>query len=466
MSKDIKDLIDSVEKETKSQAELEQIIHSLKEELDRQEFTIDEQRLLIENLKSQMKDDDLEQVNLPSEVEVLKDIIMTQRKDIEEKDSLIDKLNDKIIEFDTKSEINEEFNSNELLNEEFINAEKLIVQLTDENDQYRNQIEELKQKIEEFQSKEEDIDFFHDEETRVRENEELINFKKLNFQLMQENGLLRVEIESLKSKLQNGIGETSSEDLYNAHEKIDTLTLELEDQKSQIEILNVKLQEKTDDVSSEELYNAKERINALTLEVDAYKAQIKSLEEQVVNLSEPITISTEEALEFAKLREKFDQLNSELQKYQQENKILNEKVLELDKEKKDHETVEVFGTSIPQGATKRIKHTLFNRMYRLLDDENKNKVIDCLISDLKSKNSETKSNAIKILSQIKNDKIYNAFIKIIDDQDWIVRYNLIKALDKFERKTDEFKNLLKKLTKDTDVDVRELAGKILNNCSE
>jgi HEAT repeat protein len=92
--------------------------------------------------------------------------------------------------------------------------------------------------------------------------------------------------------------------------------------------------------------------------------------------------------------------------------------------------------------------------------------MDCLISDLKSKNSETKSNAIKILSQIKNDKIYDAFIEIIDDQDWIVRYNLIKALEKFEKKTEEFKNLLKKLTKDTDVDVRELAGRILNNFSE
>ncbi|MFX0007387.1 MAG: hypothetical protein ACFFAV_11765, partial [Candidatus Hermodarchaeota archaeon] len=202
MSKDIKDLIDSVENETKSQAELEQIIHFLKEEIDRQEFTIDEQKLLIENLKNQMKDDDLEQVNLPSEVNVLKDIIITQRKEIEEKDTLIDNLNDKIIQFDTKFEAREEFNSNEILNEEFINAEKLIVQLTDENDQYRNQIEELKQKIEEFKIKEEEIDNFVDGETEIRENEELSNFKKLNFQLMQENGLLRVEIESLKSKLQ------------------------------------------------------------------------------------------------------------------------------------------------------------------------------------------------------------------------------------------------------------------------
>ncbi len=506
MSKDLKDLIESVEKETKSQAELEQIIHSLKEELNRQEITIDEQKLLIENLKSQMKDDELDHAKLPSEIDVLKDIITTQRKDLEEKDSLIDNLNDKIIEFDTKFETTEESNSKEFLNEEFLNAQKLIVQLTDENEQYKNQIKEFQQKIEKFQTKEEDIDSILDEETRYQENEELINFKKLNFQLMQENGLLRVEIESLRAKLEEKIDKSKSEELYNAYESIDALTLELEDQKSQIEVLNAKLQEKaeeisseelnnahekikalklemedyksqieilntklqkkTDEVSSEELYNAHEKINALTLELEAHKTKLKSPQEQIGDISGPVTVSTEEALEFAKLRENFDELKSKLHEYQQENDRLNEKVFALEKEKKDLETVKVYSTSSLKGMPKKIKHTLFNRMYRLLDDENKNKVMDCLILDLKSKNSETKSNAIKILSQIRNDKIYNAFLGIIDDQDWIIRYNLIKALDKFESKTDEFKALLKKLTKDPDVDVRELAGKILNNFSE
>jgi chromosome segregation ATPase len=451
-----------------------------------------------------MKDDELEQVKLPSEVDILKDIIMTQRKALEEKDTLIDKLNDKIIEIDTKSETNEESSSREILNEEFINAQKLIVQLTDENEYQKTQIEDLRQKIEEFQSKEEN--YLLDEETIIRENEELINFKKLNFQLMQENGLLRVEIESLKSKLQERIDEATSEELYNAYEiidalnseledqkshienlkvklqqkveeanieelsnadeKIDALTMEIEEYKAQIENLNNKLQEKIENISTDELTNAQEIINALNIEIDSYKTQIESLQVQIGDLNEPVTVSTEEALEFAKLREDFDQLKSNLHEYQQENKKLNEQILELEKEKKDFESVKTFSTSIPKGTPRKIKHTLFNRMYRLLDNENKNKVIDCLISDLKSKNSETKSNAIKILSQIKNDKIYDAFMEIIDDQDWIVRYNLVKALNKFEKKTDEFKNLLKKLTKDTDVDVRELAGKILNNFSE
>ncbi|MFX0024135.1 MAG: HEAT repeat domain-containing protein [Candidatus Hermodarchaeota archaeon] len=466
MSKDLKDLIDSIEKEAKSQAELEQIINSLKEELNRLEFTVNEQKIIIENLKSQMKDDELEQANLPSEIDVLKDIIMIQRKDLEEKDNLIDKLNEKILQFDMKVENKGDLDSKEILNEEFFNAQKLIVQLTDENEQYKNQIEQLQHELEDIKPNEEDSEEFLDEETKIKENEELINFKRLNFQLMQENGLLRVEIESLKAKLQERIDETSSEELYNAYERIDDLSLEIEDYKTQLDDLNVKLQKNRDEVGSEELSNAHEKIYALNLELENYKTQLEAVQEQLEASRKPITVTTEEALEFATLRESFDDLKSKLNGVQQENQILKEKLIELEKINKDLESVKVYSTAIPKGMPKKIKHTLFHRMYRLLDEENRNKVIDFLILDLKSKNSETKSNAIKILSQIKNDKIFDAFLEIIDDQDWIVRYNLIKALNQFENKSDELKDLLKKLTRDVDVDVRELAGKILNDFSK
>ncbi|MFX0002671.1 MAG: HEAT repeat domain-containing protein [Candidatus Hermodarchaeota archaeon] len=426
MSKDLKNLINSVEEEAKSKAELEQTIHSLKEEIKRLEFTINEQNLLIETLKSQIKDEELEQVKLPSEIKVLKDIIVSQRKELEEKDDLIDQLNDKIVQVGTGIESGGDFNLKEELSEKIVNAENLIVQLTDENEQFKSQINQLQQKIEEFQSNEENHEIPLDNELYMRQNEELTNFKKLNFQLMQENGLLRVEIESLKAKLEKSIEEASSEELEKAYDKINALTTELED----------------------------------------YKTQKIYLQDQLNNLNEPVTISTEDALEYAKLREEFDNLKSELVRYQEENKKFKEIISELEKKIEDLESIKIEGISIPQRIPKKIKHTLFNRMYRLLDENNKNKVIDFLIQDLKSKNSETKSNAIKILSQIKNDKIYNAFFEIIDDQDWLVRYNLLKAINQYEDKSDQFKTLLKKLSKDVDVDVRELAVKILSNISE
>ncbi len=426
MSKDLKDLIDSVEKESKSQAELEHIIQTLKEEINRLEFTVKEQQLLIENLREQMKDEKLEQDELPSELNVLKDIIISQRKELEEKDNIIDKLNNQILEFDEEIVSTLELNSTEKLNEENINLQRIIVQLSEENEEHKNQIVQMNKKIEELQSNELDNEDLYDDEIKIRESEEIANFKKLNFQLMQENGLLRVEMESLKAKLQEKITLTENAELKNAYEKIEALTSEIKD----------------------------------------YESKVKDLQDQLSNLTEKVKISTKEALEFARLGEEYNNLKSELLKNQQENKNLIEKVTELNKRNKDLESVKVYSTSIPLGIPKKIKHSLFNRMYSLLDENNRNRVIDFLIQDLKSKNSETKSNAIQILSQIKDNKVYDAFIEIIDDKDWLVRYNLIKAMDQYKSKTNEFKSLLKKLSKDVDVDVRELAVKILNTISE
>ncbi|MCK4286551.1 MAG: hypothetical protein KAX18_10135, partial [Candidatus Lokiarchaeota archaeon] len=47
MSKDLKDIINTVEKETKSEAELEATINSLNEEINRLKAVIKEQKMMI-----------------------------------------------------------------------------------------------------------------------------------------------------------------------------------------------------------------------------------------------------------------------------------------------------------------------------------------------------------------------------------------------------------------------------------
>ncbi|MFX0105111.1 MAG: HEAT repeat domain-containing protein [Candidatus Hodarchaeota archaeon] len=420
MSRDFKDLIDSAEKETRSYDELEKTINSLKEEINRLEFTEKEQKKLIENLKSQLKDEQIEKVELPSEIEILKDMVTSQRRELEKKDNEIDKLNKKVDELNQIMEGSETFKSVEIENEEFIKAQNLIVQLVDENEQLKNQVEDLKGQLEETQFETSNFEEISEDKAQTEENEELINLKRLNFQLMEQNGLLRVEIESLRAKLQERLEEASSEELKLANEKIIILTTEIEN----------------------------------------YKSKIKFLQNQLDNISKSIMVSTEEALKFAEMREEYNKLKSDLLTYQQENKILNERLNEIEEQKQD-----VYSDSIAKDMPKIIPRSIFNRMYKLLDDNNKKEVIDLLIQDLKSKNAEIKRNAIKILSQIKEDKIYDAFLEIIDDKDWIIRYSLIKALSKFEKRSDEFKFLLKKFAKDVDVDVRELALKILNDIS-
>ncbi|MFX1568484.1 MAG: HEAT repeat domain-containing protein [Promethearchaeota archaeon] len=491
MSKDLKDMINTVEKNTRSQAELEQTISSLKEEINKLRSTEKEKSLLIESLKSQIKDEEIEKIELPSEIGVLKDIISSQRQDLNEKQNIIEKLNDRIDKLVIDIETSGGHSVIEVDNKELFDAQIRIIQLSDENQEYRNQIKILQNQIDELRLIKTEVDESEEEEEEKAElNEELINVKRLNFNLMEENGLLRVELESFKAKFQERLDEAISQELnrekeknLNLKSKIDSLktrlielnemgTEELETANelnrillSELETLKSQLAEINKE-SSEELKVANDKITVLSAELEDYESQIKYLQTQLRDSNDPIIVSTEEALEFANLREKYDNLKSEISKYKEENQVLKDKIEKLS-EKEEIIPSKPFQeplilTSIP----KQIDLSLFSRMYYLFDDNNKKAVIELLIDDLKSEDSEIKRNAIKVLSHIRLNKVYNALLELIDDKDWIVRYNVIKALSKFEKKNEEFVTLLKKLTKDADVDVREIAFKILNDISE
>lgn len=454
MSKDLKDLIDTVEKDTQSEAELEKTIHSLKEEINRLEFTVKEQKILIENLKSQMKDEQIEKSELPSEINVLKDMITSQRQELNQKDDEIDKLHEKIDEL-ASTNGNEEIVSSGLSdNQELLNAQNLIIQLTDEIDQYRNQIELFQTQIEEIKPKQGNVEDLIEGAVENEINEELINIKRLNFQLMEENGLLRVELESLKVKLQERIEEIGSEELDAANEKIAILSSELESLKTKFKELTT--------INEEELEIANGIIEMLTSELEDYEAQVKFLQEQLGESSEPTIITTEDALQFTKMREELDDVKSELMKSQKDNQALNEMLSELRQKLSSKEIEKI---EIGQNLPRRLHLSLFYRMYNLLDENKKLKIIDSLIQDLQSDNSETKRNAIRILSVVKNNRVYGAFLEMLNDKDWLVRYSIIKALSQFEKKSEELKPILKKLTGDIDVDVRELALRILDDLS-
>jgi len=441
MSKDLKDLIDTVEKETHSQAQLEQIISSLKEEINRLKFTVKEQKLLIENLKSQVKDEQIERGELPSEIGILKDIISSQRLELKEKQSDIEKLNDQIDKLTASMETNGDIGQLEIDNKKYLEAQTQIVQLSEENQEYRSQIKFLQNQIEEIQLEKSETEELIEEEGKEPEvNEELINFKRLNFQLMEENGLLRLELESLKAKFQKRLEEAISEELESINERNSLLSAELE--------------------------LANDKIGVLTAELEGYKAQIKYLDAQLKDNNEPVIVSEEDALEFAEMRDKFDNLKIEVSKYQKENQRLNEMIEQLTEKKARIDNEKVQEPKILQSIPKQLQLSLFNRIYHLLDKDNKETVINLLIQDLKSNNNEIKRNAIKILSHIRYKKVYDALFELISDKDWIVRYNIIKALSKFEKKSEKFVSFLKNLSRDADVDVRELAIKVLNDISE
>ncbi|MFX1554239.1 MAG: HEAT repeat domain-containing protein, partial [Promethearchaeota archaeon] len=213
-------------------------------------------------------------------------------------------------------------------------------------------------------------------------------------------------------------------------------------------------------INAEKLELANGTIDTLTSELEDYEAQVRFLQEQLVESSEPTIITTEDTLQFAEMKDELDDVKSKLIKSQKDNNALNEILSEL---KQRLSSKEIGKIEIEQNLPKMLHLSLFYRMYNLLDEDKKIKIVDSLIQDLQSNNNETKRNAIRILSVIKNNKVYDAFLRMLDDKDWLVRYSIIKALSKYEKKTDELKPLFKKFTEDIDVDVRELALRILDD---
>lgn len=515
MDEDLKDLIDTVEVETKTRAQLEAQINSTKEEIKRLKFTIKEQQLLIEEQGDQIS---FAQSDLPSEINILKEMITSQRKDLVKRDDNIERLNKKIDELTTQMEFAKN-PSLEIQKNDLNEAQELILKLSQESEDYRNQIEILKNRVENLENEKATLNETNIAQTE--ENEEMVNIKRLNFQLMEQNGLLRVEIESLKSKLNSKIKEASSEELILANEKIEQLSSEIVSLKNQI-------QEQAENESPEELEIANKKIEDLVSQIQDYDAQLTFLQKELEStrevpvisteealefaelreeynkikseleqyqkeneelskllsekeqaeiqlekfqgenekITEPAIISTEEALRFAELREDYEQLKSDLQEFQERDEYLNRKIIELEKRQPYLTETDATTHSIAYDFPNHFQFSLFKRMYKLLDDPNKEIVINTLINDLNSNNNDIKRNAIRILSEIKDKKVYETFLELIHDEDWLTRYNLIKALRKFNFETEEFKDLLKNLTKDADVDVRELAVKMLNEISK
>jgi len=486
MDKDLKDLIDTVEIETKTRAQLESQIKSMKEEINRLKFTIKEQHLLIEEQGDQIS---FAQSDIPSEINILKEMIASQRKDLIKRDENIEKLYDKIEELTSQRE-QDELKSVESKNDELIEAQELILKLSEESEEYRNQIEDLKNQLESLKS--EKIELEETNKTQTEENEEMVNIKRLNFQLMEQNGLLRVEIESLKAKLQERGKAVNSEELKLANKKIADLTAEIEvlntktkekaeavsteeidsaNKKietltSELEKLNAQMQEKIESAKSEELELANKKIEALSLQIEDYDAQLKFLQKELENHPEPAILSTEDALEYAKIQEQYENTKSELLKSQEETDLLKKKLSELETEKMGLIDIEKTTNSIAYDFPEHFQITLFKRMYSLLDDNKKQVIVNALIKDLNSQNNQIRRTSIKLLSEIRDKRVYDTFLQLIHDEDWLIRYNLIKALSKFDFESEEFSKLLKELLKDSDVDVRELAAKMLNEISK
>ncbi len=242
MEKDLKGLIDVIDQENKTQSILERKIESLKEEINRLKFTIQEQKLLIQSLKDNDQQDDL---GVDDDIQLLKDMIYSQRQDILKKDRDVEILKQTIEHLQRKAE--------DLENESSIMEDLKAARI---------ELERLTTEIEMY-----------------RANDE--NAKSLLKQLSEENEELTARIEDIKEHgfIQEDIRENKSV----STQQVDQLLIEIEDYQAQIISLQQSL-ESAEKASFDLKEKYEIQLNHLNASNEAYEAEIESLRAQINNL--------------------------------------------------------------------------------------------------------------------------------------------------------------------------------------
>ena len=495
MTPDLKDLINSVEIQDNTQSELEQTVKLLKEEISKLKFTIKEQKILIQNQKAKTQ----KKIEVPEDIEILKDIIITQRQEINKKDKDIDTLEQKLEEIIPNADMGTILRKEEIENEELINAKKLIIQLTEENELYQ---------VNESNAKNIISDLIKQKDKLVSETESL---KEQGFLLKSRNSSLDLDQQKLEeiNPADNKVNDLliKVDDLIEEtiHWKEDVVSTELDkenhmDIKSEFNELSNKitLLEEENKKLNRNLETANNISNRLVEEIDGYLNEISDLNNEIRDKNVKVSALNEKynslkrqnielqerALENLNKEDFMSSQNNinEIQENDLETIIVNLKG-EINKLNNDivnvKENKSIVSNKInqklrlKQGAPNYYQIDLFMRLFQILDKNEKNILIESIIEDLiKLKDNEIKRYIILLLITILNDlkddkRIYKELIRLFKDDDWLIRLTLVKTL--YRTDNDElieiFKKPLKSLLDDIDLDVREASEQILRKIS-
>lgn len=479
MSKELKDSIDSVDSANQAQSDLENRILRLKEEVQRLNFTVSEQKIIIQDQKSKLTEN-----NVPEDITVLKDLVTEQRQDIIKKDKDIEILQQTIADISTELENVQKFEGE---NEALIYANKEIVQLTEENQTCRSQVEDLTKSLKELQDGKNYTTIEAGEESP-----ELIDAKKLIIKLTEENGINRVQIESSRQALEElkrkeqeseALKNQYSHELNEANKIMDQLIFDNDQFHEKVNYLQQKLEE-TVKLQEEQFKEVEEitdytEINQKLFDLEVENHDLKNIintniaiienlkqknQDRETNLEEKAKIEDQKLDDLRQKSlekdEELNILNLKLQKIETANIQLSDLIVELKVlEDKIEDRVELI--TIPkQTVFENYPPTLFFKMYKMLSNDYKTLIVDLLIEDLKSSKRDSRTYAIKILSAIKGPRILDELKGLVKDDDWIVKLYLIKALGNFDY--SETAELLKILQVDGDHDVREAAIEMIS----
>lgn len=494
MTPHLKDLINSVETHDKSQSELEQTVKLLKDEISKLKFTIKEQKILIQNQKAKTQ----QKMEVPEDIEILKDIIITQRQELNKKDKDIDILEQKLEEIIPNADMDTILRKEEIENEELINAKKLIIQLTEENELYQ---------VNESNAKNIISDLIKQKDQLISETE---NLKEQGFLLKSRDTPLDLDQQNLEeiNPADNKINDllVKVDDLIEEtiHWKEDVVSTELDkensrDFKSNFNELSNKIifLEEENKKLNRNLETANNISNRLVQEIDGYLIEISDLNNEIRDKNVKISASKEKYSSLKRqnieLQERtLEKLNKEdftssqknineiqendletiIENLKGENNKLNNEIANLKEDKSIVSNNSNQRLRLKQGAPNYYQIDLFMRLFQILNKNEKDILIEAIIEDLiKLKDNEIKRYIIllliTVLNDLKDERIYKELIRLFRDDDWLIRLTLVKTLHRTDN--DElieiFKKPLKILLDDVDLDVREASEQILRKIS-
>jgi len=338
-------------------------------------------------------------------------------------------------------------------------------------------IEEQEKNIRKQSTIPDDIEILRDIIQNQRENLEKKSRNIDNLKFNIDN--LMIELQELRRESSDKV---SKDELISANNKIEDLkernskqSIEINKLKSEIAILEEKPQQ---DLIKEQLTKAETRIKQLESRNDDLIAQIdyfqNELDKSTLTIKSINQTRNNLLDEIQSYKGKIKDLNSEIESMKTEvetgelkNKELEEMKLNLNERmeklidaSKDFKYKSNYNLSY-QPLDKYSPIRLIERILNLMNKENKQKIIDSLISDLSHSNLEIRTLAVIILGMTRSDAAFNALKKWKNDDNWIVRYYLVKALSKYDKK-EGLRQIMLEFLQDKDIDVKELAFSYFN----
>ncbi len=453
---DLKDLIDRVEERNKTRAQLEERIDFLTEERKRLRFTINEQKKIIEELSNKIPKFE----ETPEDVQILKELVISQREELNEKEEQIVILRQSVMEL-----------TDQLQERDSMLSQKVNIQKLEEKQNTIAEIESIKSELEYLKENDQQEHLLVKLNIANEKIEELEQEKKkLNSQV----SYFQEELE--KSKQSDGSQVQIADEFSEAYNRIENLKQENEDLKVQV----VYLEEELDKVN-EKLHKKVDHIELVEEFKDQFEKEkqilndkIQHYEQLISGLENSVQYKENQIIELKQNIQKLTNINQDMQKSLGVQHFENiSEPSEVDEEK-----IKILKT-FPENNIQNLQNLqskgicaenlpeiyqrlLIERMFSIMNEFNKERLIDLLIQDLYHDIPEIRRFTIKVLSKVKTIKVFNTLIDLLYDKDWLVRFYLVKALGNF-RDFEGINDVMKAFLNDSDVDVRKAAKRILEN---